>query len=228
MVICKNIIQMKQKITLLIITLICSVMFAVAQTNPTAQAIPYTQNFASLTGVTPAYPAGWQGWTISGSLGTSYSTAAPFSDQAIAVVTNTSTSSHVGDFIGKMGIMSTGSALRSICLSINTTGYTSVQVIYDAQTQRTENTRLNELGLQYRIGTTGTFTNLTGSGYLNQLTPTNVAGTGAVNTINKTVTLPGACDNQAIVQLRWVLRDSSGVGNRPGFSIDNISLKKIL
>ncbi|MEI6313160.1 MAG: fibronectin type III domain-containing protein [Bacteroidota bacterium] len=215
---------MKQKITLFLITLICSVMIAVAQTNPTAQTIPYAQNFASLTGAAPAYPAGWQGWTISGSLGTSYSTAAPFSDQAIAVVTNTSTSSHVGDFIGKIGIMSTGSALKAICLSINTTGYNSVQVIFDAQTQRTENTRLNELGLQYRIGTTGTFTNLTGSGYLNQLTPTNVAGTGAVNTINKTVNLPGACDNQSVVQLRWVVRDSSGGGNRPGFSIDNINI----
>ena len=195
-----------------------------AQTNPSPQSIPYTQNFTTLTGTSPAYPAGWQGWTVSGSLSASFSTSAPNGDQAIAVVANTSTSSHVGDFIGKMGVMSTGSAIKAICLSLNTTSLTSIQVVFDVQTQRTENTRLNQLGLQYRVGTTGTFTNVTGSGYLNQLTPTNVSGTGAVGTANKTITLPAACDNQSVVQIRWIIRDSSGTGNRPGFSIDNISV----
>jgi len=208
-------------VSILFFTLLISNVLG--QTNPTAQSLPYSQNFASLTGSTTTYPAGWQGWTISGSLGTSYPTSAPNGNQALAGTDNTSTSAHVGDFNGKMGTLSTGSALKAICLAINTSGLTSISVSFDAGTQRTENTRQNELGLQYRIGTSGAFTNVSAV-YQNQMTPTNTTGTGVVNVQSKSVTLPAACENQAVVQLRWVIRDVSGSGNRPGFSIDNISV----
>lgn len=198
------------------------------QTNPTAQSLPYSQNFASLTGASPVYPAGWQGWNITGTIGTSYVTTAPNANQAISVQTNaTAPGALIGDFIGKMGVMSTGNTTtgqKTICLSINTSGNSSIVVAYDAATQRTENTRQNALGLQYRIGTSGTFTNVSSSEYQNQMTPTNTTGTGAVKIQNISVTLPSACDNQAEVQLRWVIRDVSGSGNRPGFSIDNVSV----
>ena len=194
------------------------------QTNPVAQTLPYSQNFASLTGVAPVYPAGFQGWDIAGSLTTTFPTAAPSADRAITVVTNVITARHVGDFIGKMGLMSTGAAMSTICLSINTTGNTNIQVSFDAMTQRTENSRQDELELQYRIGTSGTFTDIASSTYQNQMSPTNTAGTVSVNIINKVVTLPVATENQAVVQLRWVIRDISGAGNRPGFAIDNISI----
>ena len=198
------------------------------QTNPVAQSLPYSQNFASLTGSSPVYPAGWQGWNVTGTIGTSYVTTAPNANQAISVQTNaTAPGALIGDFIGKMGVMSTGNATtgqKTICLSVNTTGNSSIVVAYDAATQRTENTRQNALGLQYRIGTSGTFTNVSSSEYQNQMTPTNTTGTGAVKIQNISVTLPSTCDNQAEVQLRWVIRDVSGSGNRPGFSIDNISV----
>ena len=150
------------KLKLLIVALFCSVL-GWGQTNPMAQVLPYSQDFISLTGSTTTYPAGWQGWTITGSLAATYPTTAPNGNQALAGTTNTSTAGHVGDFNGKMGIMSTGSAMKSICLSINTTLNTNIQVSFKAATQRTENTRQNELGLQYRIGNTGTFTNVSGS-----------------------------------------------------------------
>ena len=206
----------------IIFTIASSVGFG--QTNPTAQTLPYSQNFSSLTGTSPVYPSGWQGWTISGSLGTSFSTAAPNGNQAISVVTNGTTTGHVGDYIGKIGMLSTSSAIKSIVLSINTTGKTSIQVIYDAMTQRTENTRQSEMGVQYRIGTSGTFTNLSSGQYQNQMLPTNTTGTTSVNIINETVNLPVACEDQAVVQIRWIIRDVSGSGNRPGFAIDNISV----
>jgi hypothetical protein len=213
-----------KKLFLLISLVFGMSFFGWGQTNPTAQALPYSQNFSSLTGSSPVYPAGFQGWTITGSLGTSYSTSAPNGDQAIAVVTNTSTSAHVGDFVGKMGMMSTGSAIKAICLAINTTGFSSIQISFDAATQRTENSRQNEMGLQYRIGTSGTFTNIVSSTYLNQMTPTNISGTVSVNIQTVSVTLPSAVENQTLVQLRWIIRDVSGSNNRPGFSIDNISI----
>ena len=50
------------------LTLLASLGFAAAafaQTNPAAQSLPYTQNFASLTPATvTTLPAGWASWTI--------------------------------------------------------------------------------------------------------------------------------------------------------------------
>lgn len=215
------------KLKLLVLAFLCSIV-SWGQTNPVAQSLPYSQNFSSLTGVSPAYPAGWQGWNVSGAINTAYVTTAPNADQTISVQTNaTAPGALVGDFIGKIGVMSTGNATtgqKTICLSINTTALTSIVVSYNAATQRTENTRLNGLGLQYRIGTSGAFTNVASSEYQNQLTPTNTTGTGSVNVQNISVTLPIACDNQSVVQLRWVIRDISGSGNRPGFSIDDVNV----
>jgi hypothetical protein len=197
---------------------------SIGQTNPTAQTLPYTQNFSTLTGATPVYPAGFQGWNIGGSLSATYPTAAPSNDRAITVVTNTTAAVHVGDFIGKMGLYSSNSAISSICLSIVTTGTTGIQVSFDAMTQRNENTRINELGLQYRVGTSGTFTNIASGTYQNTLLPTNTTGTGSVNVLSRTATLPIAAENQSVVQLRWVVRQVSGSGNNVGFAIDNISI----
>jgi hypothetical protein len=210
--------------TAIIISGFLSVRLTKAQTNPAPQSLPYSQVFSSFTGSSTTYPAGWQGWTISGSLGTSFSTAAPNGDQALAGATNATTTPHVGDFNGKLGLMSSGSAIKAVVLSINTTGCTSISVSFDAMTQRTENTRQNEMGVQYRIGNSGTFTDIAGSTYQNQMTPTNTTGTTSVKIENVSFTLPAACNNQSVVQLRWIIRDVSGSGNRPGFGIDNVSV----
>ncbi|MFA9221079.1 MAG: hypothetical protein ACEQSL_07820, partial [Sediminibacterium sp.] len=113
---------------------------AMAQTNPTPQGLPYTQNFSAYTGSTTAYLAGWQGWTITGSTSAAFPTAAPLANQTQASGTNATTAGGVFDFTGKIGFLNTASALKAICLSINTTGYTSVQISYLAGTQRTQST----------------------------------------------------------------------------------------
>lgn len=215
-----------KKYNLLLISglLIGMVYSALAQTNPSPQSLPYSQDFASFDGSSTTYPAGIQGWTISGSLSTSYPTAAPNGDQGLTGGTNATTSAGVYDMDGKIGILSTANNMRSICLAINTTGFTSIVVQYKAATQRTNNTRTNGLGLQYRIGTSGTFTNVSGSEYVSQLTPTNTSGTGSVKVETISVTLPAACENQSEVQLRWVIKDISGSGERPSFSVDDISI----
>ncbi len=216
--------MMKYLKLILVFGLMTPAFLGWGQTNPSPQNLPYSQDFSSLTGSSPAYPAGFQGWDISGNLSSSYPTAAPSGDRAITVNNNTTTSRHVGDFFGKMGVMSTGSSMVTICLAINTTNNTNIQVAFDAMTQRTEDTRQNELGLQYRIGTSGTFTDVSSGQYQNQMTPTNTTGTGSVKIEGKTATLPSACDNQSVVQIRWVIRDVSGSGARPGFAIDNVSV----
>lgn len=207
----------------LVVTLIYG-SFSFGQTNPTAQGMPYSQDFSSFTGSTTTYPSGWQGWDVTGSLSTTYVTAIPSANRALTAGTNALTSRGVWDINGKLGIASTGSSISSPCLAIATTNYTSINVSFKAGTQRTENTRLNELGLQYRIGTSGLFTNVTGATYQNQMSPTNTTGTGAVNIQTINVVLPVAVENQPVVQLRWIIRDVSGSGNRPTFSIDDVSI----
>ncbi len=209
----------------LLVSVLLSTTVAIAQTNPTPQSIPYTQDFSAYTGSTTTYLPGWQGWTIAGSTSAvSFPTAAPNGNQAQVAGTNASTNGGVYDFNGKIGFLNTGSGLRSFCLSINTTGYTNVQVSYLAATQRTQPTdRVGALGLQYRIGNTGTFMDV-GTAYQNSNTLTNTSGTGSIDPSTLAINLPASCDNLPEVQLRWVYKEVSGAGGRPSFSIDNVSV----
>jgi hypothetical protein len=196
-----------------------------SQSNPVAQSLPYSQNFNSFTGSTTVYPAGFQGWTIGGSLSLSFSTAAPASDLALTAATNAATSGFVGDMNGKMGILSTASNVKAIAFAINTTNFSNVTVAFTAATQRQlAGERIDELGVQYRIGSTGVFTNIGASTYQNNAITANISGTGFINPANISFTLPVACNNQPVVQIRWVIRDVSGANNRPGFSIDDLSI----
>ena len=217
-----------KKVLLGLLALVGWTTLTVAQTNPTPQTLPYSQDFAGFTGTGSSYPAGWQGWTIAGSTSTSYSTAAPSGDQVLATgaaAANTAVSAFVGDAVGKIAFLSTSSAMKSIALSLNTTGASSVQVQYTAATQRQQlANRIGGMGLQYRVGTTGTFTNVASSEYQNNLAADNTTGTGSLNPQTIVVTLPADCNNQPVVQIRWVYREVSGGGNRPGFSVDNVQV----
>jgi hypothetical protein len=195
------------------------------QSNPTAQTLPYSQNFSTFTGATTVYPAGIQGWGIAGSLAATYPTTVPNANQALAGGTNATTAGGVYDMNGKMGILSAGSNMKAICLALNTTGSSNITLAFDAATQaQTSGARINEIGLQYRLNTSATFTNIATGTYTNNGTATSITGITPTNISNISLTLPSACDNQALVQLRWVIRDVSGTGNRASFSIDNISV----
>lgn len=224
--------MMKTMIFFKTIALAIAVFFTagvIAQTNPTAQSLNYSQDFSTFNGSQTTYPAGIQGWTISGSTSTSFPTAAPNGNQNLSAGTNASTSAAVYDMNGKIGILCTGSALRAIAVSISTTGKSNISVSYTAATQRQEvGARIGAIGLQYRIGTSGTFTNVASSEYQNPGGSNNTSGTTSLSAQNISVSLPTACENEAVVQLRWVYREVSGSGNRPSFSVDNISITGVL
>ncbi len=212
-------------IYLLLAAVILFPFAAGAQTNPAAQMLPYNESFGTFTGATTTYPSGIQGWTIAGSTSTSFPTAAPNADQALTAASNTTTSGFVGDMNGKIGTLNTASALKAISLAINTTGNTAISVSFLAATQRQQvANRVGAIGLQYRVGTSGVFTDVAASEYQNPGGTDNITGTTSLAPQTITVTLPAACENQPIVQLRWVYREVSGSGNRPSFSIDNIAI----
>lgn len=197
------------------------------QTNPETQSIPYVQDFSGLPYPSSTYPAGWQGWTISLSPGSSYNEAAPIGDRSLSPQsTAATTSGNVHNYNGKIGYLNSSSLDLTIVLAINTTGKSIIQVSYDIMTIRNPydgvtNTRINEVTLQYRVGTTGTFVTLTGIEYQNNTTK-QISGTTPQNPQTKLIILPSACNNQTVVQLRWASRQISGDGSRPSFAVDNI------
>jgi len=209
--------------------LLISVVLAFGQTNPAAQALPYSHDFSGTAHSSTTYPAGWQGWTISTSPGSAFNTAAPTTDRALTASSHAGTTSgNVHNYDGKIGYLNTGSLDLTLALALNTTGMVNIQVSYDIMTIRnphdgSANTRINEVTLQYRIGTTGAFTTLTGVGYQNNTT-TQTTGTTPQNLQTRTITLPAECNNQAVVQIRWASRQVSGSGSRPSFAVDNISV----
>lgn len=202
---------------------------AIGQTNPGAQPLPYQQNFYTLPASSTAYPNGWQGWLLSGSPSGNFNTAAPAGDKPlIASGSASSTGNGVYNYTGKLGFLNSGSVDNSLVLSINTGGQQNVQLRYDVMTIRNpydgnSNSRINEVVVQYRIGNTGSFVNIGETAYQNDtITQTGSGVTLPQNLVNKSVLLPPACNNQPLVQLRWVNRQISGAGSRPGFAIDNI------
>jgi hypothetical protein len=200
-----------------------------AQTNPAPQALPYSQDFSSLAHASTTFPAGWQGWVLSSTPGSAYNTAGPTGDKAmLGSSTAATTTNAIHNYDGKIGPLNSSGQDNALALAINTTGAFGVQVAWDAMTIRNvqdgSNNRINGLSLQYRVGTSGTWTTLAGTEYQNNTTNQTAAVTTPQNVQPFSVTLPAACDNQAEVQLRWAQRQISGAGSRPGFAVDNVTV----
>lgn len=199
-----------------------------AQTIPSAQTIPYTQDFTSLVASSTTYPAGWQGWQLATSSSSNFrTTAATANSSLLASSTAATTTGGVHNYSGKIGVLSSSSTDVALGLVVSTTGKSNVVVTFDVSQIRNlfnggTETRRNNVELQYRVGNTnGVFTSLTGSIYVNN-TSAQTSGTVPRNGMRFQYLLPLACENQPDVQLRWVQRDSSGAGSRPSFAIDNV------
>jgi predicted extracellular nuclease len=218
------------KILYVLAATILLVASAYSQTNPTAQTLPYAQDFSGLASSSTTYPAGWQGWVVSTTPTGSFSTNTPTGDRALIVSATASINSgNVDNYNGKIGFLNTGSLDLSLVVAVNTTGKTNIEVDYDIMTIRnpydgTSNTRINEVTLQYRVGTTGSFTTLTGMEYQSNTTLQTTATTTPQNLKSKAVILPAACNGQSVVQIRWISRQVSGAGARPSFAVDNITI----
>jgi len=107
-------------------------------------------------------------------------------------------------------------------LALNSTGRSNIQVTWTGRTITVSTgspQRIYTIQLQYRIGNSGNFTNISGSSY------TMNASAGHSSVVGP-VTLPAECENQCLVQLRWIYYQSSttGTGNRPELAVDDITV----
>lgn len=197
-------------------------------TNPTPQSLPYSENFSSYNGSSTTYPAGWQGWIIPGGSTSSYTTGAASADQTVSGGTAASSGNGVYDFLGKIGWLNSGGTANGVATAIVTTGLSNITVNYTMMVIRdpfngSNNTRINAAGLQYRVGTSGNFTDVQGTSYASSGV-NQTSGTTPLNPANYSIVLPPQCDNQAVVQLRWISKDSLGGGSRPSFAVDSVSV----
>ncbi|MDW8436941.1 MAG: T9SS type A sorting domain-containing protein [Chloroherpetonaceae bacterium] len=199
------------------------------QTVPTAQSLPYSQDFnaALLSHSTTTLPPGWVVHNV-GALATSFLTGYGTADITMTSSgTAASTSNTVHNFHQKIGSLVGGTNGRYPLLAINTTGFTNVTVTFEIMTIRVADvTRVNDVQLQYLVSSlpSGTFTGV-GAIYStdNTAVKTTSGDTSGVKRETITVTLPAACDNQSVVQLRWATKANAGTGgNRPAWAIDNI------
>jgi hypothetical protein len=214
---------------MLVILIITCFQKITAQTDPSPQSLPYTQDFSTLAWTSTTYPAGWQGWELntSGSQ-TTYPTTAPTGNLSLqASASASTTTAGVLNYNQKLGILASSTSNPSLVLAVSTQSHSDLRITFDVMTIRAPSggqKRVNNVEVQYRVGTSGSFTSLSGTVYSNQTT-SQVSGTNPLNVVTVSLDLPSGCNNKQNVQLRWVQKDSTGSNaDRPSFAVDNISI----
>lgn len=201
-----------------------------SQTNPPAQTLPFSTDFGMTTFTT--LPTGFVAWN--GVSGASVSTQAaaegstPTGDSGITGRTTTTTT---GGFYGYspstdasvyiQTSSNTTNGANQLALAVNTTGCTApstVRLTYNVGTVLLGDAG-REMGIvsQYRVGTTGAWTTITGTS--NPFSFTTVANSASVS-----LDLPSDALNEPVVQIRWAVWRGSGSGSSAGGEIDDVSV----
>ncbi|MEO8615589.1 MAG: endonuclease [Luteolibacter sp.] len=203
--------------------------FVSAQTNPTPQPLPYSQNFGANTfTVLPAGMAAWNGLN-GGSVDTSAKAAlsVPNGDATLSIATAATTGG------GSFGYASGGNArfyvqsssnatngANQLAIALDTSGQSNISLQYDIEIVSAQPRTIGVL-CQYRVGNTGAWTTLTTSSGTNPFS--QAAGTIGVKT-SPVIPLPSAAENKPVVQIRWAFWRGAESGNSSGAAIDNLSV----
>jgi len=113
----------------------------------------------------------------------------------------------------------------SAVMALNTTNRAQINVSFAAQQLPGAGQRVHGLRLEYRIGTTGTWLPVIQNGAPVELVTTVTSSTTATwPQQNFSAMLPTACENQALVQLRWFYYQvpAFSSGSRPPVRLDEI------
>ena len=200
----------------ILLALVCS-QAAQAQTNPAAQALPFS--LTSQTGGTlPAGVAVHRFGTTAGAIPTTRTNTPGNADLPYSNISNAGGWRDEG--ANGIGLLASGSqAAGALVVAVNTTGQTNVQVSWVARTILQQASRDNSIALQYRLGTSGNFIDVDPSEY------TSAGKTAGDSATFTNVTLPPAAENQPVVQVRWVYWESvSTSGSRDRIAVDDVSI----
>lgn len=196
------------------------------QTNPTPFDLS-TGNFAFLsqTATNTTYPTNMQGWATSANNIATAESSAPGGDQALVASGSATTSGLSNLGVSGFNFLSTSSApnrvVGSISVALNSTNRTNITVGWVAADQSAvASLRTMSLTLQYRVGTTGTFTTVSSTTYT-----TSTSSQAAAQTFSGIV-LPSACENVSNLQLRWIYYENptGQSGTRDAIRLDDITV----
>lgn len=194
------------------------------QTDPTpTSTFPVEPGAASST--LPSYMAIHRFGTTAGAIPTTRTTAVANGDLPYSNV-----SANSGGWVDAgtagadgWGILASGAqSAGALVIAINTTGRTGINISWTCRTILQQASYDNSIALQYRIGTTGTFTNIAGS---NTYTSAGKAANATSETSFSNFALPAAAEGQSVVHIRWIYWNSAGsTGARDRISVKNISI----
>jgi VCBS repeat-containing protein len=206
-----------------------------ASANTTPQSLPFTQNWSNTELITTNDD--WSGVPgIVGFLGQDITTAVGADPQTLLgestlandvdVIANlaspSTTAGGVGEFptSGVVALQGSGTAdAPYLLLTLNTTGQANVHVAYNLRDiDFTTDDAVQPVALQYRVGASGTFTNLP-AGFVADATSGPSLDT-LVTPVS--VTLPAAADNQPLVQVRVITANAGGSDEWVG--VDDIAV----
>lgn len=208
---------------------IASVCITLAQTQPAPQPLPYLQNFGSTPfSILPPGVAAWAG--LGGdkiNTAEKASSSNPTVDATVPSATapraaagayGLTTDSNARFYIQTSSNNSNG--VNQLAIALNTIGQINVTLRYDVEIISAAPRTIGVI-CQYRIGTTGLWTNLPPSTGTNPFSQSG--GTIGLKT-SPQITLPNAATNQPIIQIRWATWRGNETGDSSGLAIDNISV----
>ncbi len=197
---------------------------------------PFTQNWANTGLITvddnwTGVPSiqGFRGDGLAGSTGVNPQTILAADGTGVIDVNanltnpNTFTTGGVSEFhIANPVVALQGSGTARapyIKIYLNTTGSTNINVQYNLRDiDGSADNAVQPVALQYRVGSSGTFTNIPAAFVADASTGPSLAT--LVTAVN--VTLPAACENQSVVELRIMTSDA--VGSDEWIGIDDIAI----
>ncbi len=199
----------------LVVAMLCLNM-AFAQTNPTPHDLKsgdyvFTNFFANGSAT---YPPSMQGWSgdVATLQPTASTTAQATGDEPLCFgCPDQGSTINNSDINGISLCNSSDVGAFALALALNTTDCFGVKVawlsVFDAENNDLSSTGLQ---LQWRVGTTGDWNNLVGQDKIWSV------ATFPTDHTDFLATLPADCDNQPVVQLRWVLHIVNNIlpGNR--------------
>ena len=195
---------------------------AFAQINPTARNLPFYETFSSTTFT--VMPTGFGTGMVSGAPVSTQTAAQTSTVSAAATLAPASVAQTNGGSYGyavtndaKLYLQhsaSTSTGTNQMMMAINTTYWHNILITYGIE-MLNANPRTAGLVLQYRVGTTGSWTTISGSTYSHSSADrTN----GQVDTYTS-LALPAAANYKPVVQLRWASWRGTQTGNSSGVAV---------
>ena len=136
--------------------------------------------------------------------------------------------------VSSLDTTSTSVYIGDATVALNTAGCENISVSWIGRmvsnftySDSTQNSRFYGLACQYRLGTTGAFTNVPGN-YLFKCNSDSVTYKTVGTADTMTTVLPDTCNNQPIVEIRWIYHQiaANAGGPRPVLGLDEINITR--